>query len=201
MRRYDGFLQDRGFNYWARIHANNCQHGWEEFLTWHRIYLYEFEQRLQDVDSAVTLPLLGLDRGRPGLEHAGRGHRDDTKPYGCWLDDTAIAGLRGLISPENLAKLQGIVNQRFDSGTRLLCKAGIDYVPNLVNIDRIFEAALRVNPLWHRFRWPGGDSTVMFEGYPHPEDIERILNLTDFFTFGSGPTDNHFFGGSRTSTT
>ena len=57
MRRYDGFFQDeRSFNYWARIHGNLCQHGWEEFLTWHRIYLYEFEQRLQDIDPAVTLP-------------------------------------------------------------------------------------------------------------------------------------------------
>ena len=35
---------------------------------------------------------------------------------------------------------------------------------------------------------------MIFEGYPRPEDIERILNLSGFFAFGSGPTNNHYFG-------
>jgi tyrosinase len=195
MRRYDGFLQDeRSFNYWARIHANLCQHGWEEFLTWHRIYLYEFEQRLQDIDPAVTLPYWDWTLDDQNWNTLGVDTGTIPEPYRCWLDEEAIAGLRGLISQENLSKLQGIVGQKFDSGSRLLRKAGIAYLPNLVDIDRIFEAALRVNPLWHRFRWPGGDASLIFEGYPRPEDIERILNLSGFFAFGSGPTNNHYFG-------
>jgi tyrosinase len=40
----------------ALIHQNHCQHGWERFLPWHRIYLYEFEQVLQDICPGVTLP-------------------------------------------------------------------------------------------------------------------------------------------------
>src|SRR5262249_14785878 len=36
------YMDERSFAYWARIHANQCQHGWEEFLTWHRVYLYGF---------------------------------------------------------------------------------------------------------------------------------------------------------------
>src|SRR2546423_389213 len=32
------FKDERSFGYWARIHANACQHGWEEFLPWHRPY-------------------------------------------------------------------------------------------------------------------------------------------------------------------
>jgi len=57
MESLDSYYQDeRSFAYWARIHANQCQHGWEEFLTWHRAYLYFFELRLQDVDPTVTLP-------------------------------------------------------------------------------------------------------------------------------------------------
>src|SRR6185312_3135110 len=107
MHRYDGFFQDeRSFNYWARIHANLCQHGWEEFLTWHRIYLYEFEQRLQDVDPAVTLPYWDWTDVDQDWNTLGVDTGTIPEPYRCWLDDAAIAGLRGQISPENLAKLQ-----------------------------------------------------------------------------------------------
>ena len=46
----------RSYNNMALIHQNHCQHGWERFLPWHRIYLYEFEQALQDQCPDVTLP-------------------------------------------------------------------------------------------------------------------------------------------------
>jgi tyrosinase len=46
----------RSYNNPALIHQNHCQHGWERFLPWHRIYLYEVEQALQDVAPDVTLP-------------------------------------------------------------------------------------------------------------------------------------------------
>jgi len=45
-----------GYTYWANIHGFGCQHGWEQFLTWHRAYMYEFEKLLQDIIPAVTLP-------------------------------------------------------------------------------------------------------------------------------------------------
>jgi tyrosinase len=45
-----------GYSYWADIHGFGCQHGWEQFLTWHRAYMYEFEKLLQDIIPAVTLP-------------------------------------------------------------------------------------------------------------------------------------------------
>ena len=47
MKSFDPFPQDnRSFAYWALIHGNLCQHGWEEFLPWHRPYLSFFEQHL-----------------------------------------------------------------------------------------------------------------------------------------------------------
>ena len=46
----------RNFNNQALIHQNHCQHGWERFLPWHRAYLYEFEQNLQDFDRDIMLP-------------------------------------------------------------------------------------------------------------------------------------------------
>lgn len=51
-----GFLDATSYGYWARIHGSSCQHGWEQFLTWHRAYLYEFELLLQDAVPGVTLP-------------------------------------------------------------------------------------------------------------------------------------------------
>src|SRR5262249_50779164 len=46
----------RNYNNQALIHQNHCQHGWERFLPWHRAYLYEFEQALQDMCPEVTMP-------------------------------------------------------------------------------------------------------------------------------------------------
>ena len=57
MRCYDTYHQydQRSFRFWADIHANNCQHGWEQFLSWHRLYLYYFEQQLQDLLRRIML--------------------------------------------------------------------------------------------------------------------------------------------------
>jgi tyrosinase len=49
-------LDARNFNNLALIHQNHCQHGWERFLPWHRVYMYEFEQAIQDHCPDVTLP-------------------------------------------------------------------------------------------------------------------------------------------------
>src|SRR5204862_3306638 len=46
----------RSYNNLALIHQNHCQHGWERFLPWHRAYLYEFEQNLQDFRRGLMLP-------------------------------------------------------------------------------------------------------------------------------------------------
>lgn len=50
-----GYIDATSYGYWARIHGSSCQHGWEQFLTWHRAYLYEFEQLLQDAVPGVML--------------------------------------------------------------------------------------------------------------------------------------------------
>jgi tyrosinase len=64
----------RNYNNQALIHQNHCQHGWERFLPWHRAYLYEFEQNLQDFVPDANAPVLGLHhaavsaaRSRPGM--------------------------------------------------------------------------------------------------------------------------------------
>jgi tyrosinase len=72
-----------GYTYWSNIHGFGCQHGWEQFLTWHRAYMYEFEKLLQDVIPAVTLPY--WDWTMPVYENGTTGEIPDAfkeKPAG-----------------------------------------------------------------------------------------------------------------------
>ena len=86
----DDKVEDRrNYNNQALIHQNHCQHGWERFLPWHRAYLYEFEQNLQDFSRNIMMPYWdwtmpqyrpwdptsGCDHsaGFPGVSHARAG--------------------------------------------------------------------------------------------------------------------------------
>jgi len=216
MKSLDQFEQDeRSFGYWARIHANQCQHSWEQFLTWHRAYLYFFEQQLQDIDPTVTLPYWDWAAYRDDLELSIRDMKevpDPTSPggfkpappldngiipeaYRCWIDQAGLDALKASGAPQPvLDKLATVINVKFDSGNRLFCKAGIVWGDDPQSDDAIIKTLEQINPLWHYQRWPGGNSALIFEAYPRPEDVDRILQLPQFFDFGSGPADNHFFG-------
>lgn len=217
MQALDAFPQDeRSFAYWAKMHADMCQHGWEQFLTWHRAYLYFFEQRLQDIDPTVTLPYwdwaayadankAAAKQNPPPPKKQNPGEKQfscDTgiipAQYGCWIDQQALDNLQGKIDAATLNKLANIKGQVFLSGNRLYQAAGITYqgagkngVPS--DDDRIMNELQRANPLWHRQRWPGMNPSLISH-YPTPTDIDRILQITDFPTWGSGPASNHFFG-------
>ncbi len=210
MRKLDEFINDeRSFNFWGRIHANSCQHGWEEFLPWHRAYLYEFEQRLQDIDSTVTLPYwhwsqYGEDVGISIIDSSAKEAMDNgviPKPYRCFVDDGVITELEAelekpdpVVTRTTVNKLKKIKGELYGSGNRLFSAAGITYGKDRASDDAIMNALLHANPLWHRFRWPGGDADLIFQTYPTPGDIERILQIGNFYNFGSGPANNHFFG-------
>jgi len=217
MRKYDDYFQDeRSYNFWARIHGNSCQHGWEEFLTWHRLYLYYFEQQMQDIDPSVTLPYWDWTDSQDLSDQADvQASILDMRstqpldngiipiPYRCWITKDAIENLRkvGGVIAGDLHKLENIVfdpkkqnETTYNSGNRLFAAAGIRYGENAASDEAILAELQRVNPLWHRFRWPGGNSSLIFEAYPTPIDIDNILKIPNFFTFGSGPSDHHFFG-------
>ena len=193
MHKYDAFYQDeRSYNYWARTHANLCQHGWEEFLTWHRIYLYYFEQQLQDIDPEVTLPYWDWTMTDQDWTSVTPDSGDIPEAYRCFINQQALEDLKGKVSPETLAKLKSIEGKTYNSGTRLLSAAKIPY--QSPDTGAIMTELQQVNALWHRKRWPGGNNSIIFEAYPRPEDIQNILKIANFFTFGSGPTNDHFFG-------
>jgi tyrosinase len=195
MHTYDDYYMDeRSFNYWARIHASNCQHNWEEFLPWHRAYLYLFEKRLQDIDPSITLPYWDWtsdNQNFPGGAAIDNG--EVPVAYQCFIDDEALAALKGKIPDDTWQKLAAIKGKTYNSAPRLFAAAGIQYSTTPADNEPILAALDAANPLWHRLRWPGG-SSALFENYPHPADMDRILAINQFFTFGSGPADNQFFG-------
>src|SRR5229473_5567567 len=116
------------------------------------------------------------------------------KAYQCWVDDAALKRLQGVIPDSTIAQLRKIKDQPYNSGLRLFTAAGIKYGQDKATDTAIMNQLAIVNPLWTQFRWPGGSSNLIFEAYPSPAVVDRILQLTNFFSFGSGPTDNHFFG-------
>ena len=203
MRCYDPFHEydKRSFRYWANIHANNCQHGWEQFLTWHRMYLYYFEQQMQDVDPTVTLPYWDWPMYRDDVlksidDMKSAGPLDNgtvPRAYRCFVDESMLNNLKGKIPDDYWTKLKSIEGEAFDSGNRLYLAAGTTFGDKTWD-DLIMGELQRVNPLWARNRWPGGNKDLIFEAYPTSEDIQRILQIQSFFTFGSGPESNHFFG-------
>jgi tyrosinase len=219
MKCYDDFHQydQRSFRFWADIHANNCQHGWEQFLTWHRLYLYYFEQQMQDIDPAVTLPYWDWPMYRDNVlasindMKTQAGSLDNGVvpcAYRCWVDRRMLDNLKGKIPDDTWAKLEkisvgdadknkcktGDEAGYYNSGLRLFDGAGISYGADPAG-DRLIIGELgRVNPLWVWNRWPGGNAGLIFEAWPTPEDVENILKIQNFYNFASGPDSNHFFG-------
>jgi tyrosinase len=205
MKSLDGFYQDeRSFGYWARIHANQCQHGWEEFLTWHRAYLYFFEKQLQDIDPTVTLPYWDWAADavnvKASIDDMGAAVALDNgyvpPAYQCWIDEDGIRALAagGDVPKPVLDGLEGTLGKTYSSGARLFKDAGIKFGDDSASDNAIIAALERINPLFDWRRWPGGNKDLIFEAYPTPDDVERILNLNNFFAFASGPMDNQFFG-------
>jgi tyrosinase len=215
MQCYDDFHQydQRSFRFWADIHANNCQHGWEQFLTWHRLYLYYFEQQMQDIDPTVTLPYWDWpmygDNVHASIQDMKQqsGSLDNgtiPKAYRCFVDQRMLDNLKGKIPDETWAKLDKIAVRNdskgkdkdtyFDSGLRLFKHAGIVYGTDPGHDQLIIKELARVNPLWIWNRWPGGNANLIFEAWPTTADIQNILKIPSFYNFGSGPDSNHFFG-------
>ena len=187
MRCYDDFHQydKRSFRYWADIHANNCQHGWEQFLTWHRMYLYYFEQQMQDIDPTVALPYWDWPMYRDDVlksidDMKSAGPLDNgtvPKAYRCFVDETMLNNLKGKIPDDYWMKLKYVEGQAFDSGNRLYGAAKLTYGDKTWD-DMIMGELQRVNPLWVRNRWPGGNKDLIFEALV-PEERLAVACMSD----------------------
>ena len=196
-------LDARNFNNLALIHQNHCQHGWERFLPWHRVYMYEFEQAIQDQCPDVTLPYwdwvapqyptnpipnaLQAFLTKPALDALGSGDPQ--------LSPEEIQTLW-----ENLnGKLFPTLNGFLDAVAKLI---GPRYVKGRYR-ERFIDALLESNSLWYPLRYPGlfflnkQPSTInkmIHYHYPSHDDIQEIMSLRAFRDFGGGSLYNDSFG-------
>lgn len=195
----------RSYNNLALVHLNHCQHGWERFLPWHRVYLYEFEQALQDMSPAVTMPYWDwtMPQYRPDRPQDGW---IIPRSFQAFLTEEAIADLENAtpppLQPGDAAKLREMLGETFVSQarffTRVRAVTGHDYSTGEPR-KRFIDALLDTNALWYPLRYPAeyGGKTInqaIQYHYPKPEDIDEIMSLRSFRDFGGGSLYNDSFG-------
>lgn len=200
----------RNYNNLALIHQNHCQHGWERFLTWHRAYLYEFEQALQDICPDVTLPYWDWTMPQYKPEDPGTGLRIPLALQ-AYLTEEALAllGKHGIPtkplhdlvrSPETLTPSYALLSTFFQAVAQ---RIDAKYTEGEYR-HRFIDALLDANALWYPLRYPGEfftaqgqpstiNARIQFH-YPTADDIEQIMSLRTFRDFGGGSLYNDSFG-------
>jgi tyrosinase len=214
----------RSYNNQALIHQNHCQHGWERFLPWHRAYLYEFEQNLQDFAKDIMVPYWDWTMPQYRPHHPETGWRIP-KAFQAFLRENAakhmIFGERDEGDPDNRFVLKpkpngkqvedffALVEPRryFVSQHEFFChvikKIGYTEVkpnPKDHNRQAMIYALMMSNSLWYPLRYPAEyekGKTInqrVHYHYPTAEDIDQILSLNNFRDFGGGNVYNASFG-------
>lgn len=198
----------RSYNNNALIHQNHCQHGWERFLPWHRIYLYEFEQILQDFDRDVTIPYWDWTMPQYVPEQPYKGEIIPTA-YKAFLTSKSITFLKEATPalPEDAA--QTLTDDMVDKGlvytsTTTFFAAVKEMIGEEYTVgahrDRFIDALLATNSLWYPLRYSseyaggGTINQVIHYHYPTKRDMEQILSLRTFRDFGGGSLYNDSFG-------
>lgn len=207
--RFNKWPEDRrSYNNMALIHQNHCQHGWERFLPWHRIYLYEFEQALQDVCPGVTIPYWDFTMSQYCPEHPEKGEIIPPA-YKAYLTNDSIKYLVDQANPRLPAKAGAtLLKQMVEPGLRytspttfFAAVAGMTdqkYTEGK-HRERFIDALLAANALWYPLRYPGEYhggtiNTVIHYHYPTAEDMQQILALRTFRDFGGGSFYDDSFG-------
>ena len=213
--RFNKWPEDRrSYNNMALIHQNHCQHGWERFLPWHRVYLYEFEQQLQDVCPGVTMPYWDFTMQRYCPDRPEKG---DIIPnsFKAFLtadsieylkkaepplpDDAAQALLKGMVEP----KPQPLYTSQSTFFAAVAEMTAKKYTKGK-HRERFIDALLATNSVWYPLRFPaeyhnkqGQPQTVnqkFHYHYPTADDIAQILSLRTFRDFGGGSFYDDSFG-------
>lgn len=189
----------RNYNNLALIHQNHCQHGWERFLPWHRIYLYEFEQALQDHCPDVTLPYWDFTMARYSPARPNEGEVIP-RALKAFLSAASFPFLAACGIPvDGIRDLRDVPFATLsDFFAAVTARIGEEYAEG-EHRKRFIDALLDANSLWYPLRYPGqfGESTinkVIHYHYPTANDIEQILNLRTFRDFGGGSLYNDSFG-------
>jgi tyrosinase len=205
-------VQDRrNYNNQALIHQNHCQHGWERFLPWHRAYLYEFEQNLQDFFPRVTLPYWDWTETRyqPNGPNLGA---ILPKAFRAFLTEAAASELVEVLdprpTPEQKAGFLALARDRvcftsqrkfFTYVIKTIKYTNVTPLPADQNRQRMIDALLASNALWYPLRYPaeyGSNTLASAFGmhFPSGEDMAEILSLNNFRDFGGGSIYDAAFG-------
>lgn len=209
----DDRVEDRrNFNNQALIHQNHCQHGWERFLTWHRAYLYEFEQNLQDFDRDIMLPYWDwtMPQYRPENPTDGWIIPEAFKAY---LTPAAAEAMIAALNPKptkpQADAFRALARDPtlFVSPHDFFCAAinGVGYTavtpdPADKNRQAMIDALLASNALWYPLRYPaqyaggGTINEVIQYHYPTGADMAQIMSLNNFRDFGGGSVYDAAFG-------
>jgi tyrosinase len=207
------FADDRrSYNNQALIHQNHCQHGWERFLPWHRAYLYEFEQNLQDFAKDIMVPYWDwtMPQYRP---HDPTEGWIIPQAFQAFLRGPQVEQLIAALDPAPTATqakgFRDLVEPRryFTSQHAFFCYViqtigYTDIIPDPMNANRqaMIDALMASNSLWYPLRYPAeykGGKTINQEihyHYPTAEDMQQILNVNNFRDFGGGNVYNASFG-------
>ncbi|CAI8817487.1 tyrosinase family protein [Methylococcus capsulatus] len=202
----------RSYNNQALIHQNHCQHGWERFLTWHRAYLYEFEQNIQDFYPNLTLPYWDWTMPQYRPEQPEKGWIIP-KSFQAFLTVEAVEALLPKLTPkatpEQEKRFFALAGPRqyFVSQSaffqHVYNDVGYTHVtpkPGDPNRRHMIDALLDSNALWYPLRYPaeyqngGTIKQVIHYHYPSAQDIREILALNNFRDFGGGNIYDAAFG-------
>jgi tyrosinase len=209
----DKHVEDRrNYNNQALIHQNHCQHGWERFLPWHRAYLYEFEQNLQDLGWDGMLPYWDFTMPQYCPEEPDKG-AIIPGALKAFIDEAQAEWLIGRLDPKpDKAQADGFLALGRKRTTFVSQHAFFCYVINTIgyttvtpsphdsNRQRMIDALLASNALWYPLRYPAeyaGGQTIneaVHYHYPTADDIAQILGLNNFRDFGGGNIYNAAFG-------
>lgn len=202
----------RSYNNQALIHQNHCQHGWERFLPWHRAYLYEFEQDLQDFSPNVMLPYWDwvMPQYRPETPEKGW---IIPKSFQAFLTREACEKMLTELHPAPSEKQKSAFMALAEERRHFISQSKFfSYVYNVIgythltpamtdeNRKRMIDALLASNPFWYPLRYPaeyqGGETInqAIHYHYPTADDIRQILSINNFRDFGGGSIYDAAFG-------
>ncbi|NES19613.1 MAG: tyrosinase family protein [Symploca sp. SIO3E6] len=192
----------RSYNNLALNHQNHCQHGWERFLPWHRIYMYEFEQALQDHCPDVTMPYWDWTMPQYKPERPDKGWRIP-KALQAYLTEQSLVFLAKYDIPKECLEDLVSCKRTFATQTEFF-KAVCDRIDEKYTQgecrNRFIDALLAANALWYPLRYPGEYKNggtineVIHYHYPSADDIEQIISLRTFRDFGGGSLYNDSYG-------
>lgn len=215
--RFNKWPEDRrSYNNMALIHQNHCQHGWERFLPWHRVYIYEMEQALQDVCPGVTIPYWDFTMPQYCPEQPEKGSIIPPA-YQAYLTKESIKFLEDEAKPELPPDAaNALLEQMVEPGLRYPSQAtffaavakmtGKDDYSRPPYRDNFIRALLASNSLWYPLRYPSEyydpttkdpkkiNTSQFHYHYPTAADMDQIFSLRTFRDFGGGSFYDDSFG-------